>query len=58
MTETENTPPPRPAPGEGPARGEVDSRALLGTARIVTIRHGSEVYTLRETRAGKLILTK
>jgi hemin uptake protein HemP len=51
-------PPPPPAPPEDPGRGEVDSRALLGTGLTVTIRHGSEVYTLRETRAGKLILTK
>ncbi|MEL6769156.1 MAG: hemin uptake protein HemP [Pseudomonadota bacterium] len=37
---------------------EVDSRLLLGTESTVRIRHGREIYTLRETRAGKLILTK
>lgn len=38
--------------------GAIDSRLLLGTSNTVTIRHGDETYTLRETRAGKLILTK
>ena len=42
---------------ETPPR-EVDSRALFGRARVLAIRHGAEVYTLRVTRAGKLILTK
>lgn len=38
---------------------EIDSGALFGDeARIVAIRHGSELYTLRITRADKLILTK
>ncbi|MEM9761197.1 MAG: hemin uptake protein HemP [Pseudomonadota bacterium] len=37
---------------------ELDSRLLLGSASTVLIRHGDETYTLRETRAGKLILTK
>ncbi|MEM6944631.1 MAG: hemin uptake protein HemP [Pseudomonadota bacterium] len=40
-------------PGEA-----VDSRLLLGGSHTVRIVHGTEVYTLRETRAGKLILTK
>ena len=37
---------------------EVESRTLFGGARIVTIRHGGDLYTLRITRAEKLILTK
>ncbi len=37
---------------------QVESRALFGQARVVTIRHGDELYTLRITRAEKLILTK
>ncbi|MEM6356775.1 MAG: hemin uptake protein HemP [Pseudomonadota bacterium] len=41
------------APGES-----VDSRSLLGDSNTVTIRHGEVLYTLRQTRAGKLILTK
>ena len=36
----------------------IDSRLILGRATSVQIRHGDETYTLRETRAGKLILTK
>ncbi|MEM7496474.1 MAG: hemin uptake protein HemP [Pseudomonadota bacterium] len=54
--------------GEGPSDdafppawtpgGAVDSRLLLGTSNTVTIRHGHDFYTLRETRSGKLILTK
>lgn len=37
---------------------EIDSSALFEGARLVAIRHGAERYTLRITRAGKLILTK
>jgi hemin uptake protein HemP len=37
---------------------ELDSRQLLGSERQVKIRHAGEVYELRETRLGKLILTK
>ncbi|MEM6548609.1 MAG: hemin uptake protein HemP [Pseudomonadota bacterium] len=37
---------------------EIDSKALLGNNRVVSIKHGTETYTLRLTRAGKLILTK
>jgi hemin uptake protein HemP len=37
---------------------QVESRALFGEARVVTIRHGEDLYTLRITRAEKLILTK
>jgi hemin uptake protein HemP len=44
--------------GGEPAPREIDSRILFGAGRVVTIRHGRERYTLRVTRAGKLILTK
>ncbi|HET7409764.1 MAG TPA: hemin uptake protein HemP [Paracoccaceae bacterium] len=36
----------------------IESSALFGEARTVSIRHGAELYTLRITRADKLILTK
>ena len=36
----------------------VDSRTLLGAARELRIRHKGAVYTLRQTRQDKLILTK
>lgn len=40
------------------ATRQIDSRSIFGDSRIVTIRHGDDVYTLRITRAEKLILTK
>lgn len=46
----------RPA-GEPPVR-RVDSAALLGAQREVLIIHGPQVYRLRVTAQGKLILTK
>ena len=34
------------------------SAELFGQAKLVQIEHGSEVYQLRITRQGKLILNK
>lgn len=42
----------------GDRRPEIDSRRLFDGKRLLAIRHGAEVYTLRITRADKLILTK
>lgn len=55
--------PERPETGEALSAGwtpgeAIDSRLLFGSSNTVMIRHGQETYTLRETRAGKLILTK
>jgi hemin uptake protein HemP len=36
----------------------VSSRDLMGTGRLVVIRHGTEDYRLQVTGSGKLILTK
>jgi len=36
----------------------VHSEELLAGDKEILIQHGSEVYRLRVTRAGKLILTK
>jgi hemin uptake protein HemP len=36
----------------------LDSSQLFQGAREVMIRHGNETYRLRQTQAGKLILTK
>jgi hemin uptake protein HemP len=36
----------------------IDSRAILGDRDEVLIRHGDQVYRLRKTRYGKLILNK
>ena len=36
----------------------IDSRILFGAEYEVAIRHGDQVYRLRKTRNGKLILNK
>lgn len=36
----------------------VESRALFGSRREITIRHGDQEYRLRITKQEKLILTK
>ncbi|KMW75098.1 hemin transporter [Photorhabdus luminescens subsp. luminescens] len=36
----------------------MDSKQLLGELGITKIRHQGEFYQLRQTKAGKLILTK
>jgi hemin uptake protein HemP len=41
-----------------PEMRTVDSRELLGSHQAVQILHTGEVYWLRKTRQGKLILTK
>ncbi len=40
------------------ARREITSGELLGSDREIHIRHAGEIYTLRRTNKGKLILTK
>ena len=37
---------------------QVNSEALLGNRETLEIQHQGERYILRQTRAGKLILTK
>lgn len=48
----------QPATNSSGKPREIDSSALLGTERRVRILHSGQVYELRETRYGKLILTK
>jgi len=56
----------KPAPGavanaaQQPARArrEITSAELFGSGREIYIRHAEEIYTLRQTSKGKLILTK
>ncbi|HPC95347.1 MAG TPA: hemin uptake protein HemP [Sedimentisphaerales bacterium] len=36
----------------------IDSQTILGKRDEVLIRHGDQVYRLRKTRSGKLILNK
>jgi len=50
--------PPRQQAVEGPDTRQLDSRTLLGSERELLIHHNGELYRLRLTRAGKLILTK
>jgi len=40
------------------ARREITSAELFGGGRELHIRHADEIYTLRQTNKGKLILTK
>lgn len=54
MTEPDPTPP-RQRPLESPI---YDAQRLVGTQGIATIVLNDQFYTLRITRAGKLILTK
>ena len=46
-------PPPAPSPHR-----ILNSRDLLGDQQEVLIQNGEEIYRLRRTRAGKLILYK
>lgn len=46
-------------PATAPAEGaDLSSEALFRGARVIRIQHGDEVYQLRTTKLGKLILTK
>ena len=56
-----DAPPISPAAATGCAAGSVrrlDSRTLLGRDREVEIEHADQIYRLRLTTLGKLILTK
>ncbi|ATF93091.1 Hemin uptake protein [Cedecea neteri] len=48
--------PARPQPATEPR--QVDSKTLLGVDGRVVIVHEGQQYLLRQTQAGKLILTK
>jgi hemin uptake protein HemP len=59
MTETVTTPPlPSQRPPVRSTREWWDSQRLLGERGEIKIRHRGEIYSLRLTRTGKLILTK
>jgi hemin uptake protein HemP len=45
-------------PPASPTRRILNSRDLLGDDQEVLIQNGDEIYRLRRTRAGKLILYK
>ena len=44
--------------GAQSARRQIRSIELFGDQREVLIEHGGEIYSLRHTSKGKLILTK
>ena len=53
--------PARPAfsvPANEQARKRINSKTLLGSEREIEIDHGGQLYRLRITALGKLILTK
>lgn len=54
MTEPDTTPPPTPAP----SAPVYDAHRLVGADQTALIVLDDKTYTLRITRAGKLILTK
>ena len=43
---------------ERAAENSISSRALLGNQKLLLIDHRGEIYQLRETRNGKLLLNK
>ncbi|EKY0022762.1 hemin uptake protein HemP [Citrobacter freundii] len=53
-TPTKDTTPPSVVPNER----RIDSKTLLGNEGRVIIEHDGQHYLLRQTQAGKLILTK
>ena len=53
-TPTKDTTPPSVSPNER----RIDSKTLLGNEGRVIIEHDGQHYLLRQTQAGKLILTK
>lgn len=64
MSNEQKTPAPlvAPASAQGAAqpsrRREITSAELFAGGREINIRHADEIYTLRQTNKGKLILTK
>ncbi|UNC50540.1 hemin uptake protein HemP [Enterobacter huaxiensis] len=46
------------APTPSPPDRRIDSKSLLGDEGRVIIEHDGQHYLLRQTHAGKLILTK
>lgn len=48
----------RPPDGAEAHPAWIDSRSIFGDRNEVVIRHGDQIYRLRITRLGKLILNK
>ncbi|WP_230135167.1 hemin uptake protein HemP [Enterobacter cloacae] len=60
MSRTDNTAatPPKTDTASAPVERRIDSKNLLGDEGRVIIEHDGQRYLLRQTHAGKLILTK
>lgn len=58
LAESTPNPPDRSDSNQSPARAVVRSEDLLQGQREVAIQHGEEIYRLRVTKTGKLILNK
>ncbi|ELV2836614.1 MULTISPECIES: hemin uptake protein HemP [Enterobacter] len=60
MSRTDNTAatPPKTDTASAPVERRIDSKTLLGDEGRVIIEHDGQRYLLRQTHAGKLILTK
>ncbi|EPF6063014.1 hemin uptake protein HemP [Enterobacter cloacae] len=60
MSRTDNTAatPPKTDTAPAPAGRRIDSKTLLGDEGRIIIEHDGQYYLLRQTHAGKLILTK
>ncbi|HDR2405085.1 hypothetical protein A3N68_19745 [Enterobacter asburiae] len=60
MSRTDNTAatPAKAHTAPAPAERRIDSKTLLGDEGRVIIEHDGQRYLLRQTHAGKLILTK
>lgn len=57
-TRVEDSPAGAPAPGKYDAPAPLNSNELFQRRQEVVIQHEGELYRLRRTRNGKLILTK
>lgn len=56
---SQNPPAPSaPAPAPGGDKRRWTSETLFGKAQVILIEHQQQVYQLRQTAQGKLILTK
>ena len=58
ITTAEQTGTPVIAAGNQAQRRQIRSDELFGSQREVLIEHAGEIYSLRQTSKGKLILTK
>ncbi len=58
ITAVEQTGTPVIAAGNQAQRRQIRSDELFGSQREVLIEHAGEIYSLRQTSKGKLILTK